>query len=61
MPCCKRIKEIQTEDSKEREIEDGWITTENPMNKEGNTGNKVAEAMDIDDMDMENIEGNEDN
>lgn len=59
VPCVKRIKELQCEESKERDVEDGWVETDSPMVKEGKTGKQGAESMDIDDLDMENVGGNE--
>ena len=32
VPCKKRIKQLQAHDeAKEREVEDGWVETDNPM------------------------------
>ena len=57
MPCPKRIKELQQEDAKEKEIEDGWITTDSAnVNSAG--VQQVVNIPDID-MDMENIEANQ--
>lgn len=54
VPCSKRIKELQGEESKERDVEDGWVETEAPTVKNG-TVVKAADIEDIDDMDMENV------
>ena len=40
-------------------MEDGWVATDTPVAKEGIQGKNPDEAMDIDDMDMENIEANQ--
>jgi hypothetical protein len=39
VPCAKRIKELQNEESKEKDVEDGWVETESPMVKEGGAAN----------------------
>ena len=47
MPCKKRIKQLQaSEECKERDVEDGWVETENPMG----TSKGKEMAMDIDEM-----------
>ena len=56
MPCPKRIKELQGEESKERDVEDGWVETDAPANSKA--GQLTAEIPDID-MDMENVEDNQ--
>lgn len=47
MPCQKRIKDLNAQESKEQDLEDGWVSTDNPSSSKA----KVAESMDIDDMD----------
>ena len=47
VPCSKRIKTLQAQESKEREVEDGWVETDNPASS--TNGVKQA-AMDIDDI-----------
>ena len=44
MHCTKRIKELQGEEAKEREVEDGWVTTDNPAGAQAK-----QETVDIDD------------
>jgi hypothetical protein len=33
VPCSKRIKDIKESMAEEREVEDGWISTDNPDSK----------------------------
>jgi ubiquitin-like-conjugating enzyme ATG3 len=47
VPCSKRIKTLQAQESKEREVEDGWVETDNPSQVAG-AGKQVT--MDIDDI-----------
>ena len=48
VPCSKRIKQLQSQESKEREVEDGWIETDNPSSTA--TGGVKPQTMDIDDI-----------
>ena len=51
VPCKKRIKQLQSQqETKEREIEDGWVETENPMG--GPASKDKPAAMDIDEMEV---------
>lgn len=51
VPCTKRIKQLQAQqESKERDLEDGWVETDNPMAKE-----KTA-TVDIDEMEVVDAE-----
>jgi len=38
VPCAKRIKELQSEETKEKDVEDGWVETESPIVKVGKPG-----------------------
>jgi len=53
----KRIKDIQSEESKEREVDDGWVETDSPMVNAGAGKQEEDVAMDIDDLDMQNVGG----
>lgn len=50
IPCTKRIKQLQKQDeeTKEVELEDGWVETDNPSCHSG--AKSGAGAMDIDDI-----------
>lgn len=58
VPCSKRIKDLQGEESKERDLEDGWVETESPIIKDPTAGRVAADIDDIDDIDMEDVGGN---
>jgi ubiquitin-like-conjugating enzyme ATG3 len=47
MPCQRRIKDLKGEEAKEEELEDGWVSTDNPSGSQS----KASEAVDIDDID----------
>lgn len=55
MHCSKRIKTLQQQESKEQDVEDGWVQTDNPIQ----TGDKPggSDAVDIDDY--QNIDAEE--
>ena len=38
------------EQSKDKDVEDGWVETDNPMHGSGGTSGGKAQAMDIDDI-----------
>jgi hypothetical protein len=54
VPCSKRITDLNIQESKEQEVEDGWVATDNPNSSTG-VNSKKPETMDSDDMDMDNI------
>ena len=58
MPCSKRIADLQGEESKERDVEDGWVDTESPSVKDPNAGREAADIDDdMEEMKMENVGG----
>lgn len=50
---------MQGEESKERDVEDGWVDTETPTTKDPNAGREAADIDDDEEMKMENVGGNE--
>lgn len=48
VPCSKRIKQLQQQESKEREVEDGWVETDNPSST--GPGGAKPQTMDIDEI-----------
>lgn len=50
---------MQGEESKERDVEDGWVDTEAPASKDVNAGREAADIDDEEEMKMENVGGNE--
>lgn len=59
MPCSKRITDLQGEESKERDVEDGWVDTETPTTKDLNAGKEAADIDDVEEMKMEDVGGNQ--
>jgi hypothetical protein len=58
VPCSKRITDLQGEESKERDVEDGWVDTESPVVKDLLAGREAADIDDMEEMKMENVGGN---
>jgi hypothetical protein len=59
VPCSKRIKDLQKEEHKERDVEDGWVAADNPN---AIPKDKNADAMDIDEIEnIDDVNGGVDN
>lgn len=51
----RRVKDLNTGEAEERELEDGWVEANNPMQNNFSKEEAKKESMDIDDMDANHI------